>query len=160
MQKSHEYGIGELLRHLTELIDRSSESFYKEQNLQYRPRYTPIMRVLADGPCSVNDITAKLAITQGAVSQSLKLMEKESLIKRKTGADSRQYIISLTRKGRSLLAKLKIHWQLMFRAIESLEEEIDAPLRITLERTIHALERKGFRTRITEVMRDENERYT
>lgn len=111
------------------------------------------MRVLANGSCSVNDITAKLAITQGAVSQTLKLMENDRLIKRKSGADSRQYLISLTSKGRALLSKLEIHWQMMFRAIELLETEIEAPLRIILARTIHALEKKEFSERITDVRR-------
>jgi len=154
MKENHKYGLGELLRHLTELIDRSAESFYKEHNLRYRPRFTPIMRVLSDGPCSVNDITAQLAITQGAVSQSLKLMEKESLIKRKSGADSRQYIISLTKKGQALLLKLEQHWQAMFAAIELLEKEIDAPLRMVLDKTIHALEKKSFSQRVSDSMRE------
>lgn len=154
MDSHHESGLGELLRHLTELIDRSSESFYKQQKMQYRPRYTPIMRVLANGSCSVNEITAKLAITQGAVSQTLKLMENEGLIKRKSGADSRQYLISLTRKGQTLLSKLENHWQVMFGAIELLEAEIGAPLRLILVRAIHALENREFSERITDAMRE------
>lgn len=152
MQKKHDPGLGELLRHLTELVDRSSESFYQEQNLQYRPRYTPIMRVLADGPCSVNEITARLAITQGAVSQSLKLMEHQHLIKRQPGIDARQYIISLTRTGHTLLMELEDHWRAMFKAIELLEAEIDAPLRLILGKAIHALEKKGFSERIRAAM--------
>lgn len=148
MQKKHEPGLGELLRHLTELVDRCSESFYREKNLQYRPRYTPIMRVLADGPCSVNEITARLAITQGAVSQSLKLMEQQHLINRKAGTDARQYIISLTKTGQSLLPKLEDHWRSIFKAIELLEAEIDAPLRLILGKAIHALEKKSFSERI------------
>ncbi len=150
MQKIHEYGLGELLRHLTELVDRSAESFYKEKNLKYRPRYTPIMRVLANGPCTVNEITEKLSITQGAVSQSLKLMEKEGLVKRKSGSDSRQYIISLSKRGQSLLSELTNHWQLMFKAIEKLESEINAPLRVILSNTIISLEKKSFSNRIKE----------
>lgn len=151
MQKKQDPGLGELLRHLTELVDSSSESFYQEKNLQYRPRYTPIMRVLADGPCSVNEITERLAITQGAVSQSLKLMEQQHLIKRRPGIDARQYIISLTRTGQSLLIKLEDHWRAMFTAIELLEAEVDVPLRLILSKAIHALEKKGFSERIRAV---------
>lgn len=153
MGHNYEHGLGELLRHVTELIDRSSESFYKKQKMQYRPRFTPIMRVLAHGPRSVNDITEQLAITQGAVSQTLKIMESEKLIKRSSGVDSRQYFISLTKKGQGLLSKLENHWQMMFDAAELLEEEIEAPLRNILLKTIRALEKKEFSERVMDAMR-------
>ena len=70
-------GLGELLRHLTELVDRGAEANYRRQGLAYRPRYTPIMRALARGEHSVRELTERLAITQGAVSQSVKRMEAE-----------------------------------------------------------------------------------
>ncbi len=58
-----EPGLGELLRHLAELVDRGALGVYKDKGLSYRPRYTPIMRALAEGECSIHSITNRLATT-------------------------------------------------------------------------------------------------
>ena len=142
-------GLGELLRHLTELVDRGADIAYREKSLDYRPRYTPLMRVLAGGGCSVNEITTRLAITQGAVSQTIKLMMADDLVKRSAGSDARQSIISLTDHGKRLLSKLQPHWRATFRAIQKLEEEINSPLRASLSKAITALETMGFSERIS-----------
>lgn len=141
-------GLGELLRHLTELVDQGAENAYSRWTTDYRPRYTPIMRSLADGDCSVTDITNRLAITQGAVSQSIKLMMVDGLVKRASGVDARQSIISLTRKGERLLKNLQLHWEATFGAIQGLENEINIPLRHDLVKAIKAFETLGFSDRI------------
>ncbi len=154
--EANDSGLGELLRHLTELVDEGAALVYKGKGLQYRPRYTPVMRALAAGECTVSDITAQLAITQGAVSQSLKLMEKDGLVKRRPGPDARQTLIKLNAKGRRLFAPLADHWRATFVAIDQLENEIEAPLRDVLRRTVAALEQKGFSERIQNLERDKS----
>lgn len=148
MVNHHESGLGELLRHLTELLDRDAAASYREKGLNYRPRYTPIMRIIADGPCTISDLTTRLSITQGAVSQTVKLMEQDQLISRNNGPDARQTLISLTALGQSLLTVLQAHWKDTFRAIEELEGEIGVPLRVILSNAIAALEQCGFTDRI------------
>lgn len=144
-------GLGELLRYLAELVDRSAQSLYRDKGLPYRPRYTPVMRALADGECSIYDITNRSAITQGAVSQTVKLMLEDGLVTRTSGPDGRQSIISLTKQGRSLLRELTTHWAAVFRAVESLESEIGLPLRTALHRATTALENRSFADRIQTV---------
>lgn len=142
-------GLGELLRHLIEIVDRGSEAHYEESGIDFRPRFTPIMRALAQGPCTVNDITAQIQITQGAVSQTLALMEKEKLVNRKVGrVDTRQTIVSLTRKGEELLSALEHQWAVRFHAIEKLERETQVPLRAELMKVIAALDQYSFAQRL------------
>ena len=141
-------GIGELLRHLVELTDGQADGWYEQQGLDYRPRYTPIMRALASGPATVSDIQENLSVTQGAVSQTLKLMLQDGLIARTKGQDARQSVINLTEHGKAVLNQLKPHWEATFTAIENLEDEIQAPLRGCLIRTIAALSRRSFSDRI------------
>lgn len=148
MNENYQSGLGELFRHLVELTDGSSDSWYKQENLNFRPRYTPIMRVLANGPASVTQIKEKLNITQGAISQTIKLMLTDQLIEKQKGQDARQSIISLTAKGQNLIAQLKPHWKSMFNAVEGLEKEISLPLRDCLNRTITALEKQPFSARV------------
>jgi len=141
-------GLGELLRHVTDLVDGGAERAYRRQAIRYRPRYTPIMRRLADGPATVSELTAAAIVSQGAVSQTLKLMQTDGLVQRSAGEDARRSVVSLTDKGWSLLDRLMIHWDSTFRAIDALEAEIDAPIRDILGRMVRALEQHGFDDRI------------
>jgi len=99
MSLNIEPGLGELLRHLAELTDKDAEKSYHLSDIDYRPRYTPIMRALDYGVSTVTDFTSALNITQGAVSQTIKLMLNDGLINRQKGTDGRQSIIRLSKTG-------------------------------------------------------------
>jgi DNA-binding MarR family transcriptional regulator len=142
-------GLGELLRHVGELVEQGAEEHYREMSLNYRARYTPVLRTLNAGAETVTDITARTYLTQGAVSQTVGLMEADGLILRHPVDDGRKSGIQLTRAGRTLLNKLEQHWALTFAAIAALEAEIGHPLLQVLENTAQALEQQGFSARLT-----------
>ncbi len=150
MNSEQNPGLGELLRHLTTLVDRGAEQIYREEGLNYRPRYTPLLRVLSAGECTIGEISTRARITQGAVSQTVKLMKNDGLLSRRAGTDARQTTVSLTPDGIQLLDVLQSHWKITFRAIEILEEELGIPLRTVLSEVIAALERKCFAQRLHE----------
>jgi SAM-dependent methyltransferase/DNA-binding MarR family transcriptional regulator len=108
------------------------------------------MRALAGGPASVADLQQKLAVTQGAISQSLKLMHEDGLIEKEKGQDARRAIVSLSAHGQAVRQELEPRWDATFAAIESLEREIQRPLIECLTRSVAALEKKPFATRIHE----------
>ncbi len=141
-------GLGELLRHLIQLLDGGAALAYQREGLRYRPRFTPVMRVLAEGAHTIGEITARLAISQGAVSQTVGLMATAGLVARSSGCDGRQMVVTLSDDGQALLERLQRHWEATFRAIDSLEEEVGAPLRTLLSRASAALERQDFAERI------------
>ena len=146
-----EPGLGELLRHLGDLVDGGAQSVYRGRGLSYRPRYTPIMRCLGRGHSTVTEITSRIRITQGAVSQTIKLMESDGLVRRRASNDARSSELLLTKKGRRLLEELEQHWARTFQVIEELEAEIGHPLRGVLVDTIDALTVRGFAERLDEV---------
>lgn len=148
MNENHGPGLGELLRRLLHLVDGGAEEVYRRKGLSYRPRYTPVMRVLAGGERMIGALTSQLSISQGAVSQTVRLMEADGLVARRQGRDRRQVAVSLSTQGQALLHDLEAHWAATFRAIEGLEEELGIPIRAVLARTISALEKKGFAERI------------
>jgi DNA-binding MarR family transcriptional regulator len=147
-------GLGELLRHLLDLLDRGSQDAYQNAGLSFRPRYTPIMRTLDGDAVSVSTLCEQLNITQGAVSQTVKLMETDGLIVRQPTKDNRSRAITLTPKGALLRTKLVREWDLRLTAISELEVEIDAPLRATLKASVEALEREGFADRLSRNARE------
>lgn len=144
-------GLGELLRYVGELVEQGAEAHYQTMSLNYRARYTPVLRALRAGAQTVTDITASTHLTQGAISQTVALLEGDGLISRHAVADGRKSGIRLTTTGQALVDQLEQHWIATFAAIAKLEEEIGHPLRQALEGAARALERQGFSARITAV---------
>ena len=142
-------GLGELLRYVGELVDEGAEAHYRSMSLNYRARYTPVLRALRAGVQTVTDITARTHLTQGAISQTVALLEADGLISRHSLEDGRKSRIQLTDAGRALVGKLEQHWVATFAAIANLEAEIGYPLRDVLEHAARALEQNGFSARLT-----------
>lgn len=143
-------GLGELLRYVNELVEQGAEEHYRTMRLSYRARYTPVLRALHAGAQTVTEMTARTRLTQGAISQTVALLEADGLVSRHALDDARKSAIRLTAAGRALVRKLERHWAATFDAIDRLEREIGYPLRRALEAAAGALEREGFSARIIE----------
>lgn len=151
------HGLGELLRYLAEMVDKGSQEAYQNLNINYRPRYTPILRALHAGAVTVQDITALTRLTQGAISQSVSLMEQDGiLIRKQQNNDGRSFALILTPAGIVLKERLLRHWDTIFTAIEQLEEDAGWPILESLENLAHCLEQQSFQERIANA-RSENE---
>ncbi len=141
-------GLGELLRYVGELVDQGAEAQYHTLDLNYRARYTPVLRAISAGAETVTDITARTRLTQGAVSQTVGLMVADGIVARHALDDGRKSGIHLTIQGKELLKTLEPRWQRTFAAIEALEKEIGHPLLRVLEDAARALERQDFAARL------------
>ena len=143
-------GLGTQLRHLIELLDGAVQQAYVDAGLQYRPRYTPVMRVLAQqDSATVGELAAQAGITQPAATQTVALMKKEGLLLvEASGADARQRMVRLSPAGQALLPSLQACWQATRGAADSLDAELDFPLSICLAQAIAVLERRSFGERI------------
>jgi len=144
------HGLGEMLRHLSELIDNGSEKTYPALPVNYRSRYTPVMRAIAAGATTVSDIKSITFLTQGAVSQTVALMEQDGIIERKPLTDGRKNALQLTAHGHTVLSRLECHWQAIFLAVSKLEAETGTPLMEALKKTISALSDRSAEARISE----------
>ena len=151
MTRKIEPGLGELLRYVSELVEYGAQAHYQEMGLQYRARYTPVLRAIRSGASTVTKITQRSHLTQGAISQTVGQMETDGIICRQRCEDARKSVIQLTQAGKKLVSKLNTHWAATFEAIEQLEEEIGYPLRRVLEDTARALEKQGFSQRLSHV---------
>lgn len=145
-------GLGTQLRHLLELLDGAVSDAYAQQGLEYRPRYTPVMRaLLVREPSTVGQLAEDAGITQPAVTQTVALMAKEGLVSvRSAPGDKRQRLVHLTDAGRELLPRLQACWRATAGAAAELDAELPTPLSLTLAQAIAALEAKPFGVRIAE----------
>lgn len=142
-------GLGTQLRHLIELLDGDVAQTYADIGLDYRPRYTPVMRVLQQhGTASIGRITEACGISQPAVTQTVGLMKKKGLVNVSTGADGRQRLVSLTPHGRAVLVDVVACWSATTAAADQLDAELGVPLSSCLAEAIKALKSRSFVARI------------
>jgi MarR family transcriptional regulator, organic hydroperoxide resistance regulator len=145
--------LGTQLRHLLELLDGDVSAAYEEAGLNYRPRYTPVMRTLMQHEAStIGQVAERAGITQPAATQTVALMIKEGLLTCEAGAtDGRQKMIRLSEQGKALLPHLQKCWNATAAAARGLDEELPFALSKALDSAITALEAKPFGVRIREM---------
>jgi DNA-binding MarR family transcriptional regulator len=143
-------GLGTQLRHLIELLDGAVEQAYVDAGLDYRPRYTPVMRVLAERPsATIGELATLGKITQPAATQTVALMVKKGLLTvAACGEDGRQRVVRLSAAGEALVPQLRACWQATKAAADGLDAELAFPLSACLEQATAALEKRSFGARI------------
>jgi DNA-binding MarR family transcriptional regulator len=141
--------LGTLLRHLIEKLDGAVEQSYAQSGLDYRPRYTPVVRALIEsGPASIRAISRSAGITHSAVSQTVAQMMERGLVRFEPGGDARERIVALTATAKAMIPKLQQRWQATNAAAHVLDTELSMPLSDLLREAIDALDRSSFAQRI------------
>jgi DNA-binding MarR family transcriptional regulator len=144
--------LGTLLRRLIDHLDGAVEQVYVDAGLDYRPRFTPIVRALSvDGPATLRGLSARTGVTHSAVSQTIAQMVDRGLVSLKTGEDARERIAALTPAAHALLPRLEDLWAATERAARSLDDDLAQPLEPLLLQALTALERRPFAERIAEL---------
>ncbi|MCL2733815.1 MAG: MarR family winged helix-turn-helix transcriptional regulator [Actinomycetia bacterium] len=147
--------LGTRLRHLLELLDADVASAYPALGLAdgFRPRFTPVVRVLAaDGPASIRDLARSLGVTHSAASQTVAQMVRQDLVVTEAGADARQRIVRLTAKAEALVPALEREWAATVTAVRAFESELPYPLGRLVEEALAALEQTPLRDRIADAL--------
>lgn len=147
--------LGTQLRHLLELLDGAVQASYVDAGLDYRPRYTPVMRaLLQEQPRSVSEIAHAAGISQPAATQTVALMVQDGLVTmRPAASDARVRLVRLTRKAHLLVPTLEACWSATQQAAQSLDDEMATRLSDVLEEAIRRLEAHPFSARIAETRR-------
>ncbi|AWL04657.1 MarR family winged helix-turn-helix transcriptional regulator [Massilia oculi] len=143
-------GLGTQLRHLLELLDGAVEQSYLDAGLDYRPRFTPVMRALIERePMTIGEIAASAGITQPAATQTVGLMVKQGLLSACVGEhDGRQKMVRLSDAGRAMAPRIRHCWQATAAAADSLDAQLPYSLSQALDDAISALEQRSFGERI------------
>lgn len=149
MNRESSRTLGTALRHLLDLLDGDVQAIYRDEGLDYRPRYTPIMRALAgEQALAIRDLAQTAGITHSAASQTVAKMKQAGLLEQVPGKDGRERAVRLTRRGRAMLPKLEQRWHATNEAARELDAELSKRLGRVVEEAIAALEAKPFKERI------------
>ena len=141
--------LGSRIRALLDLLDGEVEAAYAASGLDWRPRYTPVLRALMRlGPSSIKAVAAEIGVSHSAVSQTVSQMTRDALVTLKPGTDARERIVVLTSKAEAMLPALQRQWTATNAAADQLDAELSAPLSAVLLEAIAALGRRPFGDRI------------
>jgi DNA-binding MarR family transcriptional regulator len=144
--------LGTLLRRLVDHLDSAVEDSYRQQGLDYRPRYTPIVRALrASGPCSMQALVRHMGVSQSAVSQTLSEMVGRGLVAiRQDSRDGRARVVELTPRAFEMLPHIQRCWDATEAASATLDQELGQSLPELIARAITLLEHRSLGVRIAE----------
>lgn len=142
--------VGTLLRHVHEVLDGDIANTYAALGLpeDYRPRFSPVIRVLANEPLSIRDLAGRIGVTHSAASQTVAQMTERDLVELRPGTDARQRIAHLTPHAETLLPIVEREWRAVTEAMAELDAELPAPLAEVLLAVLEAVERRPFRQRV------------
>jgi DNA-binding MarR family transcriptional regulator len=63
------------------------------------------------GPTPISQLAEVMAMERTTLTRNLKPLERDGLVELSVGADRRQRIIQLTRKGKATFSKARVLWQ-------------------------------------------------
>jgi DNA-binding MarR family transcriptional regulator len=141
--------LGTSLRHLLELLDGAVEEAYRDAQLDYRPRYTSVLRALMTiEPASIKDLAVRAGLTHSAASQTVAQMLRVGLVEVQRGTDRRQQVVSLTTRAKNMIPIIEQIWEVVNEAARELDAELVYPLSQVVEEAIAAIEHQPFGDRI------------
>lgn len=142
--------LGSRLKNFTELLNRDVLQIYKEQNIDFEPRWYTFFLLLSEkGEMSVMDIASQLNQSHPAVNQVANALEKNRLIiSNKKRQDGRKRFIKLSKKGKLLLDKLIPIWKSVEDATNEFIKEANPDFMTDLNQMEQALEKKSIFERI------------
>ncbi|MGX5731344.1 MarR family winged helix-turn-helix transcriptional regulator [Pseudoxanthomonas beigongshangi] len=141
--------LGTLLRTLIDQLDSAVAEAYSASGLDYKPRFTPIIRALSQhGPARIKDIADGMGVSHSAVSQTISALVRAKWVKLQPGADSRERIVHLTPYAKARLPLLEQHWATTAKAAASLNQDIGLSLEDVLRSALKALQDQPFEERL------------
>jgi len=157
MATLHDYGsllLGSRLRKVSEALYAGVDEVYRSAGVDLPSRCFPILFLLRDhGRLGISELAAKLGQTHPAVSQmSRKLLQHRVVTESPDPKDDRRRLLALSRRGRSVMARLEPVWKAIVAAVADLES--DHPLSEPLTAVDRALEVRGFAARIRRRLED------
>jgi MarR family transcriptional regulator, organic hydroperoxide resistance regulator len=115
---------GAQLRRLLDQLDGALEAAYAADGLDFRPRFTPVVRLLEEGgPQPIRDLSNALGLSHSAISQTVAEMRARGLVALSPGRDARQRIVATTPALTALLPRLRRHWAAATAATRALDAE-------------------------------------
>lgn len=142
--------IGSRLRMLNERLSEDARQLYRNYGVELKPKWFPVFYVLSTKQkSSITAIAQEIGHSHPSVSKIVREMSKAGLVLEQTDkSDGRKNIISLTKKGISIKAKIKDQYEDVDKAIEMILASTTHNLWIALEEFEYMLEQQSLLSRV------------
>lgn len=116
--------IGSRLKRLSERFNQEVAIIYKQQGIDFEPRWFPVFHYLSLGEAAIMDIAKAIEVTHPAVNQTASELLSARLIEQVTDPnDKRRRLLSLSKKGKKLFNDTQPSWRALRVSInESIED--------------------------------------
>jgi DNA-binding MarR family transcriptional regulator len=144
--------LGSRLKRLSENMMREVALVYKDNQVDFEPKWFPVIQLLLlEKQLSIKNIAKQLRVSHSSISQILTSMKKGQLIEESVSdSDSRIKIISLTPSAKKQARELTYMWEEFGNVIEDLERESGLQFLNALAEFEFAFNQKGIRERMRE----------
>jgi DNA-binding MarR family transcriptional regulator/GNAT superfamily N-acetyltransferase len=130
--------IGSRLRLLQEKINEDAANIYKLFGIDMQPKWFPVLHTLQEGSFTITEIAQYIGHSHPSVSKIVSEMAKKGLVKEsKDASDGRRNVLSLSKKGQDIQAKMKYQ-------LEDVENAVDGILNHTRHNLWQAIEEWEF----------------
>jgi DNA-binding MarR family transcriptional regulator len=142
--------LGSRLRRLSERLMADGTRLYRDQGLDFEPRWFPLFYLLGQqAPLSITDAARKLGVSHAAVSQTARELQRRRLVSStRDPRDERRRRLALTQRAHDLLPRLVPIWNDFEAAAEELLAASERTLLTAIEDTEDALEVASLSDRI------------
>jgi len=133
------------LQRLSEKIRKEGFLVYKENGINFEPKWFPVIYTLHLKPIlSVVELATEIGYTHPSTITLLKELEKEKLIRsKKDKKDERKRLLQLSEKGKKLVEQMQPVWGIIIAAITELTDTQNNLMKAIVE-VEQQLEQKSF----------------
>ncbi|SEI51035.1 Predicted N-acyltransferase, GNAT family [Dyadobacter koreensis] len=112
------------LQRISDRLRKDGLQIYKENGIDFEPKWFPVIYTLKDKPClSIGEIAAEIGYAHPSTISLLKELEREKLIfSTKDKKDDRKRLIQLTPKAEELIKQMQPVWEIMIDAMTELTD--------------------------------------
>jgi DNA-binding MarR family transcriptional regulator len=138
------------LQRLADTIRKDGALIYKENGIDFHPKWFPIVYVLSrKGPLSVVDLANEVGIAHPSVIQLIKELEAKKLVKSSSHkVDGRKRVLSLTPKAEELVKEMEPVWDKIKAAVTEMVKTENNLMKAMAE-TEEQLKKESFYNRVT-----------
>lgn len=158
LRENNEKTFASRLKSLSDLLMWDVKRFYDSMNIQFEPRWFPVIYLLKEkGPMSVTELAKELFQSHSAINQTLHILEEKGMIEsKKDNNDERKRMIQLSKKGKEGIKKLMPLWDVIFKANQELLNSNAPNFIAELNNLEKALSEKSLYKRIVESYNTQN----
>lgn len=157
-RRTGKVAIGSRLRMLTDKVTEDGAAIYKLYDIDMQPKWFPVFYSLIEGEDqTITAIAKAIGHSHPSVSKIIsEMIEKRYVEEKKDQADGRRTLVALTKKGRTIAAKIADQLIDVNAAVEELSAKATNDLWQAIEEWEFLLEQKSLLKRVMEKKKERN----